>query len=429
MGTMVMGITVPRSEVKEIEEPKGWVLVFGRRKTGKTFLVRKLMRHDYYFFVTRGGEIFDATGEGIEILSYQAFRERIRRLIEKRAVIVIDEFQRLPGEFLDFLHFLKPSARAKLVLVGSSMLVARKVLSTRSPLLGIVKPVRVGLIRPADIFATLSRAVEPAKALKLSPLLRDPWILEYVDIKAPLEEVIDQVVEAVRYACRGIVGEVFLEEDRELTERYEAVLRAIALGNQTPGQVASHLSGIWGNTIKSQDVKKYIANLAEMGLVKRYRIYQRKRFIYKINSPLLDLFYYLDSKLGFYELDVPQNLTREKALTKIPLYFEDFAVELLAHLMGAEPQKSFKPELDGILVKSGKPVAAVEVKFGEATRRDAYKLLEKTQHLKCQNIIVAEKGETIEEVKLLTPNEILKAIYEKKPCISRSTNTANHSPN
>ncbi|RLE93025.1 MAG: hypothetical protein DRJ55_04055, partial [Thermoprotei archaeon] len=65
----------------------------------------------------------------------------------------------------------------------------------------------------------------------------------------------------------------------------------------------------------------------------------------------------------------------------------------------------------------------------EATRRDAYKLLEKTQHLKCQNIIVAEKGETIEEVKLLTSNEILKAIYEKKPCISRSTNTANHSPN
>ncbi len=99
---------------------------------------------------------------------------------------------------------MKPVSKAKVILVGSSILVSKKVLSRRSPLLGIVKPVRVGLIRPVNVLLALSKEVRIEKALKLAPLLRDPWILEFVDIRASLRELVRQVVSTVRYGCKGL---------------------------------------------------------------------------------------------------------------------------------------------------------------------------------------------------------------------------------
>ncbi|MEM0376401.1 MAG: hypothetical protein QXI90_01290 [Thermofilum sp.] len=37
-------------EVRRISELKKWVLVYGRRKTGKTFLVSNFVKYDEYFF-------------------------------------------------------------------------------------------------------------------------------------------------------------------------------------------------------------------------------------------------------------------------------------------------------------------------------------------------------------------------------------------
>lgn len=410
MGTMSMGTIIPRSEAKEISGSKGWLLVFGRRKTGKTFLLRKMVYHDYYFFVTRGGEIFDASEEKVKTLSYSIFLERLKRLLTEEKTIVIDEFQRLPDEFLDFLHYIKPLSKAKLVLVGSSIQVSKKILSKRSPLLGVIKPLRIGLIKPTDIALALSKEVEPYKALQLAPLLRDPWILEFIDYRKNLEEIIKQVIQAIRYSCKGLIGEVFLEEDRELTERYEAVLRAIADGYNTPGLIANYVSNVMRGVFKSHDVKKYISNLLEMGLVKRKRIYSKKRYLYQIDSPLLDLFYFLDVKFGFYEIDTPQNLLVSKALNKIPLYYEEFIIELLAQLLNAEIQKGLKPEIDGILVKAGKPIAVIEVKYGKAYREDIYKFLTKTVNFKCKKILVAKEAEEVKDIELLTPLKIIKQL-------------------
>jgi len=77
-----------------------------------------------------------------------------------------------------------------------------------------------------------------------------------------------------------------------------------------------------------------------MGIVKRKRVYLKKRYLYQIDSPLLDLFYYLDVRLGFYEIDLPMELAVEKAEAKIPLYYEDFVLELLAQVLKAEPPKN-----------------------------------------------------------------------------------------
>ncbi len=69
---------------------------------------------------------------------------------DDKNVVVVDELQRLPENFIDLLHFAKEK-KAKLILLGSSMRVLKNVLSAIGPLLGLVRPVRLDLIRPSDM--------------------------------------------------------------------------------------------------------------------------------------------------------------------------------------------------------------------------------------------------------------------------------------
>ncbi len=397
---MIMGTIIPRSESERLLGP-GWFLVFGRRKTGKTFMIRKMVPHDRYFFVTRGGLVLEPGS--LEQLIYPVFRERIAGLLKEDVTIVIDEFQRLPSDFLDFLHYISTESRAKLILVGSSLSFVQELLAKRSPLLGTVKPVRVGLIEPLDVLRSLSGKLPPEKLLRVAPYLRDPWILRFVD---PLEFEISRVIEAIRFNVPALVGEVFEEEDRVITERYELIMRALSLGNSSPREVASYISGVTGGGLKSQDVKSYLTNLTKMGLVERVPLLNRRRYVYRIESPLIDLFYYLDSKLGYSEIDVPINELVNRASVKGGLYYEDFVVKLLAAMYGARVYKSLNPEIDGLLFRRGKVVAAVEVKMGEVSKGEIERFLDKAPS-ECDKIVVAREGPPVKGVKLLTPSKLV----------------------
>ncbi len=95
---------IPRSEVAVLKGD-GWFLVFGRRKTGKTFMVRRMLDHDYYFFIMKGGV---AAHDG-ELLPYPVFRERLSGLMKELVTVVVDEFQRLPSGFLNCCTSSAPS--------------------------------------------------------------------------------------------------------------------------------------------------------------------------------------------------------------------------------------------------------------------------------------------------------------------------------
>ena len=57
-------LTVVRKEVMELHKTCGWIIVYGRRKVGKTFLLRNLTKWDAYILVRRDLSI---RSEGIEI--------------------------------------------------------------------------------------------------------------------------------------------------------------------------------------------------------------------------------------------------------------------------------------------------------------------------------------------------------------------------
>ncbi len=235
--------------------------------------------------------------------------------------------------------------------------------------------------------------------------MRDPWILEFVDLKGEKEEILRQIIQAIKYNARSLIGEVFQEEDKELTERYEAILKALGDGCNTPSKVANYVSGLLTTPLKSQDVKKYISNLVEMGIAEKIKVYGKRRHIYKIESPLLDLFHYLDARYGFYEMQLPLDMLIDRAKEKLPFYYEDFVVKLFAEMLGCQVQKTFEPEFDGVLMRGKRLIAVIEVKYGPADRNDVARFMAKTEGLECRKILIAKQAEEINGVEIYTPKK------------------------
>ncbi|MGC8777039.1 MAG: AAA family ATPase, partial [Candidatus Micrarchaeia archaeon] len=91
-----------RVEAEKINSSKKWVLVYGRRKTGKSFLVEKFVSYDEYFFVNRDRTILSKRDN--RIISYDAFVEILLRELSSKKCVVVDEFHRLGEPFFDLLH-------------------------------------------------------------------------------------------------------------------------------------------------------------------------------------------------------------------------------------------------------------------------------------------------------------------------------------
>lgn len=407
-----MGLTIPRMEINTIKKIKSWILLYGRRKTGKTYLVRNFLRSDSYYFVARSLDIFSYNKE-IEKLEYNVFFDRIKRELLDEKLIIIDEFQRLPQDFLDFLHFAKSSSKAKLILVGSSLGFILKILDKGSPLLGIVYPIQLKLISPIDIISSLRNIFDSKTCFLISMFSRDPVILEDLQKDDTFDEFLRRIIPKLKVTVRSLIGEIFTEEERELTARYEAILKAIAAGNRKPAAVASFISGMLNENLKSQDVKKYLKVLTEMRLLRRIRIYQKKANFYYIDSPVIDLYYYLDLKTGFSELDIPPSTLLKRAYEKIPFYYEMFIADTLANLYECELMKSHYPEIDGLLVRENKIIAAIEVKMGTMSKRDLNRFIEKTEGIAEKRIVVAENKIEDELIISLTPSELVFNITAK----------------
>ena len=89
-------------ETRKIREISKWLLIYGRRKTGKSFLVENFTDYDDYFFVKRDRSVISKKDGSL--LSYDTFMEVFGRGIADNKTIVVDEFHRLGDGFFDFLH-------------------------------------------------------------------------------------------------------------------------------------------------------------------------------------------------------------------------------------------------------------------------------------------------------------------------------------
>ena len=402
---MVTLSKLPRREVDAVKRAKGWVLVHGRRKVGKTFLVRNFIDHDLYVLVKRGGGALFEGGPLRATDDCDQAVELILKFLDDGKTVVVDEFHRLPPEFLESLQMHYPNGR--LLLLGSSMHVAREILSKRSPLLGLLSEVRLSLLAPSDIFSALSNVLDAEDALALSPYLRDPWALRYLDPDDP-KTTVPAILEYARSAIPSLIGETFLDEDRFLSEVYEGILRSFASGKTTLKEASDMLFS--RKVVPVNDparIRPYVKTMGGMDLVERVPFYKERGGQYALRSKIMELHYYLDEKYG--PEGTSPSLVREVVRDRSPLHIQSFVGELMAEILDGtfNYHAASDHDVDFIVTKRNRPILVGEVKWTRhVSRGDAIRFGRNTEHFDCKKVLVSKAH--VDGIDSLTPDDLLK---------------------
>lgn len=395
-------------EVKRIEETKKWQLVYGRRKTGKTFLINNFTKFDDYFFVKNDKGIL--TKENKQV-SYDTFIEILKRGIEEDKIIVIDEFHRLGKDFFDFLHYSKK--KGKVILISSTLFLSKKLLSDKSALMGLFAEVLVGLISLKDTLRALKNFNFPNKEmLELAILLREPIAIDYFSEKKHARDTIAKVILSSIKTIPALVGEIFTEEAREISAVYEGILRAVAIGKVNSGAISSYLFS--KKLINKDDpsiIQQYLNNLISFGVLKRVEIFNKKRFAYGLVSPLSKIYYYADEKYNFSERKAFEIELASIIDEIMPKIVENTVREFFAEKHGLREciveEKSF--EIDGCLLKFKKPEMLLEVKWKDCKKEDIRNAEENLRKIEAREkfIFVPDKKNIKSEFKVMDVSDLI----------------------
>ncbi len=363
---------------RRIEELNNWIMVFGRRKTGKTFLLREFVSHDEYFFVKRDRSILTEEDSKMKNLGIDTFNEIMQRELDDGRTIVVDEFHRLGDEFFDLLHSMEKSG--KLILVSSTLSFSKKLLDKRSPLLGLFAEVPVPIIDLSNTLEALdSKQFSKKDIMELAMTLREPITIDYVDSSKDARETILNVLSSTLRTIPALVGEIFQEENRKLSNKYEGILRAIAIGKTSSGSIADHLFS--NRLIDKNDpslVQQYLANMVEFGVLKKTEIYNKRKKRYSHSSHLIHLYYYADEHYNISERDPSMKEMDRIVDDLMPHLIEDQIREYLAKKHGLTEGviETSEHDVDVCLLRFQKPQIVGEVKWKDEVSRSDVKRAE-----------------------------------------------------
>jgi len=365
------------NELGKIKEINKWILIYGRRKTGKTFLIKNFVKYDEYFFIKTNRNILTKDSNSI---SYETFIEVLRLSLDSNKTVVVDEFQRLPTDFFDFLHFME--IHGKLILITSTLFLTKKLINSNSPLLGLFAEIPIGLISLEDTLKALSVFNYSKKErLETAILLREPIAIDFFDENKGPREIIAEIVLMSMKSIPALIGEIFFEEQRVLSAIYEGILRGIAIGKINSGELTNYL---FSKKLLQKDdpsvIQQYLTNLISFGILKKIEIFNKKRFVYKLTSPLLRIYYYADEKYNLSERRVTEKELAPIVDELIPRIVEDSIRETFAEKYGLRESvvEAKDYDIDCCLLKFKKPQIAMEVKW---------KTLDKTNIVKSEETL------------------------------------------
>jgi hypothetical protein len=401
---------IPRKEIEKIRSTKGWLLVFGRRKTGKTFLLRNFIDHDRYYLVRRDGVVVSGDERPVRYDNINHFMDHLRSLLLDNKIVILDEFQRMPGYFQDEISLVHPNGR--LILSGSSFQMTSKILSSSSPLLGMLGEVKIDILDPFDALRPLD--LPPDKAVEYAAFLRDPWTIPIFRFKGDFLKDLWRVIDHSKNAIPGLIGEIFSEESRRRSIAYESVLRIIGAGTWSTSEI-SHTLFTRGIIDKddSRLITSYIRNMVDMGLIEEIPLFRnRKKMIYRIKSPVMETYYYLVDRHSIDEREVHLKEVIDNLKKMVNLQIERFFAESYRIILAGNREYSLDPEIDFIITEGRKRKTRMfgEVKWGKGSAKGAWKLKEKAEGMDVELVLISKEDVEVDGVQTVTPEKFIQHI-------------------
>ena len=292
-------------------ERPGLVVVYGRRRVGKTRLLvewlRRLGARSVYYLAHLASHEYNlacmaertASQLGDPLLARLRPRS-LGDLLELIArygdvVVVIDEFTywvrsgaRVLSELQEFVDMRLPDTRMLLVVSGSLVgVMERSVLGGGSPLYG--RAMARLRLEPLE-YPSLKEIVgglAPADRVRLYALVGGiPFYLCQVRNTQDIKEVVWKLIIEPGAPIRTEKDFLLREELRD-PHTYSAILSALARGYDTPARISD------ATGIDSSHVSKYLHVLEHLGFVRRDTPLFRKRGRYRISDPVLRTWYTL----------------------------------------------------------------------------------------------------------------------------------------
>ncbi|MEI6287772.1 MAG: ATP-binding protein [Bacillota bacterium] len=319
------------------------VVVYGRRRIGKTTLLEKFAgnKKQLYFLATEESEqanfdkfcaiAADVLTDNIflELRSdwEMAFKLIAEKSVNERVVVVLDEFQYLcsaNSAFSSIIQrcwdgFLK-NANIMLILCGSHIgMMESQTLNYTSPLYGR----RTGQIRLKQLAYAEMRPVFAddgayARILRYSVCGGVP---KYAEAFIGRGDLLEQISRDVLDKNGFLYEEPFFLLSKELTStgNYFSLLKTIAAGDHKIGNIASKL-----NTMQSQ-LTKYLKVLIDMDIIER-RVpvtesdpSKSKRGLYYITDNFLEFWF----KFVYPRRDELETFRKQRAMTEIAKYLPE----------------------------------------------------------------------------------------------------------
>ncbi|CAD5244429.1 ATP-binding protein [Thermococcus camini] len=392
------------NELKLLEEQwanlPSFVVLYGRRRTGKTRLLVEFSKRKRAFFHTFmedtrerqirklreelasffNDELFLSLDDWYSLFKYLSLK------IEEKTLIILDEFSYALKSDRTILSALQRAwdhdlSRKPVMLVLSGSLIGMmvdEVLSYSSPLYG--RRTASFRLRPLTVFDSLKFFSNFRTGLELYMLIGG--IPSYLIVASRYRDTGTFVEETFLKPEGFFYDEPYILLSGELRElkTYFSILSAMAHGKTRPSEIASYAG------LEGRKVYPYLENLIRLGFVERELpvAKKEKRGIYRLKDPMLLTWFSIVPKnrtgieLGLVTYDdVKEDLQRI-----LGVRFEDVAREFLIELNKAEklPFKFTRigcwwhrgEEIDLVAVEGNmKKVLLVEVKWKDMRKREA----------------------------------------------------------
>ena len=276
-----------KNELKILQEkyvklsPSNMLVLYGRRRVGKTELVKQFLKNiknHFYFYVevTQKSEILnylsksveEQLGEKIVFKDFYEFLNYIGDKTEKEPfVLVIDEFQRFLDIAPEYISSLQNAWDSKLkhkkiliLLLGSSIGMIQKIMNSKAgALYGRAQKIKISPFKYSDFRLMFKEMPEEDKVMIYSVFGGTP---DYLDkFKKSKGDIYERIFEIVLKK-----GAVLFEEPKNLLEyenvrihaKYNAILGATSSGKETMKEIedVTHIT--------SQTMPAYLRRLDEL---------------------------------------------------------------------------------------------------------------------------------------------------------------------
>lgn len=366
---------------KSLRNLRGWILIYGRIRTGKTFLLRRFFSGAYYFAATRAGYIIFEENNEVKCINVKDAVSMIGSLLRRGETVILEEFQRISDKFLNEIAANYPNG--KLIASTSSIGMSKKILDGKNPFSGLFTPFKIDLIKYSDTIFSLSNVCSsPINVLLYGLIIRDPWIIPMISFK---RDAVSEIHDKIGYfltSASGLIGEVFREEERSLTRVYDAVLKLVGGGFWKPAVIADILSS--NNLISGglPTVTGLLERLVDIELLEKIPLWKTKgsKCYFKHKSPLLSIIYEIDQKLGISE-GICRRMDKSLILSILEKEFKFSLGEMLSEYLGGIRSCIVLPDNEEnidivILDRRKKPIIGYKVKLDEFKVGDAEKSIE-----------------------------------------------------